>query len=37
MHPLTPDLTQLKDEELHKKLSELTQVSLFHINTEIIQ
>lgn len=25
MHPLTPDLTQLRDDELHKKLSELTQ------------
>jgi hypothetical protein len=25
MHPLTPDLSQLKDDELHKKLSELTQ------------
>lgn len=25
MHPLTPDLTQLSDEELHKKLGELTQ------------
>lgn len=25
MHPLTPDLTELKDDELHKKLSELTQ------------
>jgi hypothetical protein len=25
MHPLAPDLTQLKDEDLHKKLSDLTQ------------
>jgi hypothetical protein len=25
MHPLLPDLTQLKDEELHKKIHELTQ------------
>lgn len=24
MHPLTPDLTALNDEELHKKVSELT-------------
>ena len=25
MHPLLPDLTVLKDEELHKKIHELTQ------------
>ena len=25
MHPLTPDLSELKDDELHKKLSDLTQ------------
>lgn len=25
MHPLTPDLSQLKDDELHKKIYELTQ------------
>lgn len=25
MHPLTPNLTELKDDELHKKISELTQ------------
>ena len=25
MHPLTPDLSQLKDDELHKKNYELTQ------------
>lgn len=25
MHPLTPDLSALKDEELHKKVSEITQ------------
>jgi hypothetical protein len=24
MHPLTPDLSQLSDDELHKKVSELT-------------
>jgi len=25
MHPLAPDLTKLSDEELHKKIHELTQ------------
>lgn len=25
MHPLTPDLSALKDDELHKKVSEITQ------------
>jgi hypothetical protein len=25
MHPLLPDLTELKDDELHKKIHELTQ------------
>lgn len=24
MHPLTPDLSQLKDDELHKKIHDLT-------------